>query len=226
MKKVPVWLCLLFFSTLAWAAPPPAPPETKTDALQLTIRGEVDAAFAPTVGRITALYYECYPLLLKRFDHPQRPAARHVTFVFQRGLRVPAYCVGNELTISIEWLTQHPQDIALVTHELTHVVQAYPAGGPGWLVEGIADYARHQYGPPKQPGWQLPDAFTAKQSYTDGYRTTAKFLVWLEEQHPGVVDKLHRRLQAREFALSDFEAATGSSVEELWTACVAALNKP
>ncbi|UJR13660.1 hypothetical protein I4U23_000672 [Adineta vaga] len=33
-----------------------------------------------------------------------------------------------------------------VTHECMHVVQRYPRGDPGWLIEGIADYARWKYG--------------------------------------------------------------------------------
>jgi hypothetical protein len=195
------------------------------DTLELTIHGDVDAEFAPTVGGLTALYYECYPALLKRLDNPMKPARRHVALVFKRGMPVPAYSSGGEISISIDWLKQNPDDIALLTHELTHIVQDYPGGEPGWLVEGIADYTRHVYGPKHQPGWKLPEAFTPKQSYTDGYRTTAKFLLWLEGQHPGLIDKLHRRLQTRQFEVGDFKRLTGKTVDALWMECSAALRK-
>jgi hypothetical protein len=192
------------------------------DTLELTLRGEVDAEFAPIAGRLTALYYECYPALLVRFDNPNNPASRHVTVVFKNKMAVPAAASGSEISVSIEWLKQHPQDIALLTHELTHIVQQYDGSPPGWMTEGIADYARHVYGPRRQPGWKLPTTLTTKQSYRDGYGTTARFLLWLEGKHPGVVDKLHRRLQAQKFAVSDFKEFTGKTVDELWAQCVAA----
>ena len=62
-------------------------------------------------------------------------------------------------TCSFEWLRKHPDDIGLFTHELVHVVQAYPKSDPTWLTEGLADYARHSYGPKKQPGWALPSGW-------------------------------------------------------------------
>lgn len=197
----------------------------RPDTLELTIRGEVDAEFAPTVGRLTALYYECYPALLKRFDNPKKPASRQITLIFKRNMRVPAYCSGSEISVSIEWLKQHPEDIALLTHELTHAVQGYPVFEPSWMVEGIADYARHLYGPKQQANWKLPETLTPKQSYKDSYRTTGKFLVWLDAKHPGVVDKLHQHLQSREFSITDFKEMTGKTVEALWEECVAELSK-
>ncbi len=191
------------------------------EPLVLITRGEVDAAFAPTVGRLTTLFYEGYPKLLERFDDPERPASREITLVFKRGMDVPAYCRGAEVSINIDWLKRHPDDVALLTHELTHAVQRYPAQRVGWLVEGIADYARFAYGPKDQPGWALPAKLTAKQSYKDSYRTTARFLVWLEEKHPGIVDKIHRRLRSGTFHIHAFQEFTGRGVDDLWADCVA-----
>lgn len=195
------------------------------DGLVLTIRGGVDPEFAPTVGRLTALFYEGYPRLLERFDNPKKPASRQITLMFKQGLRVPAFCSGAQITVSTDWLTRHPEDVALLTHELTHAVQAYPVGEPGWLIEGIADYARHLYGPKEQAGWRLPERLLPRHSYKDSYRVTARFLVWLDQRHPGTVDKLHRRLQDREFALDDFRTFTGKTVDALWQECVRELGK-
>jgi hypothetical protein len=160
--------------------------------------------------------------LLNRLDNPMNPAVRHVALVFKRGMRVPAYCAGNEISISVDWLKQNPDDIALLTHELTHAVQHYPRGAPGWLVEGMADYARQMYGPKTQPGWNLTGTFEPKQKYTDGYRTTAKFLLWLDGKYPGLIDKLHHRLQTKQFEVSDFKELTGKTADELWMECLAA----
>jgi hypothetical protein len=195
------------------------------EELELIIRGDIDASFAPTVGRISTLFYECYPPLLKRFDNPNKMASRQITLHFKHDLKVPAYCMGSEISIHIEWLKQHPEDIALLTHELTHAIQLYPVSEPSWLVEGIADYARHVYGPKKQIGWNLPERLTPKQSYKDSYRTTGRFLLWLDEKHPGTVDKVHQRMQSREFALGDLKTMTGKTIDELWSQCVEELNK-
>lgn len=202
-----------------------APQLDGPEKLDITINGEIDADFAPTLGQLTTLYYESYPALLKRFDNPKKPASRHITLIFKHNMKVPAYCSGSEISISIEWLKKHPEDIALLTHELTHAVQQYPGQAPGWLTEGIADYARHEYGPKNQAGWKLPERFSTRQSYQDGYTTSAKFLVWLETKNPGVIDKLHTKLQNRQFAIGDFQDLTGKTIDELWEECSRSMSK-
>lgn len=206
------------------APAPGAPAAPAGPPLVLTVRGDVDAEFAPTAGRLTALFYECYPSLLERFDNPKKPASRQITIVMKRGMKVPAYCSGAEISVSVDWLKKNPNDVALLTHELTHAVQSYARGAPGWLVEGIADYARQKYGPKEQPGWGLPAKLTERQKHTDSYRTTARFLVWLDAKHPGLVDKIHRHLQDGEYQEIDFRTETGKPVEALWQECVKELG--
>jgi hypothetical protein len=121
-------------------------------------------------------------------------------------------------------MTQHPEDIGVVAHELTHSVQGYPRGVPGWFTEGMADYARQVYGPKEQPGWALPRRLNEKQSYKDSYRVTGRFFLWLDAKHPGILDKLHRRAQDREFDVADFKMITGSTIDELWAECVKELR--
>ena len=191
-------------------------PVPRDESLSLTIRGDVPPALAPTVGKLTTLFYECYPKLLKRFDNPKKPASRLITIIFKRKMPVPAYCQGSEISVSIDWLLDHPDDIGLLTHELTHAVQAYTGATPGWLVEGIADYARSLYGPKETGGWSLPSRLNEKNSYKDSYRVTAKFLVWLDMKHPKLVDQLHRSLQDRTFQLDDFKTHTGQTIDVLW----------
>ena len=190
----------------------------------LVIEGEVEPDFAPIVGRLVQLYYESYPKLVARFEHRDRPAPRKIQLKFERGMKVPAHCAGDVVTVSIDWLRRNPSDLGLLTHELTHAVQRYPSPNPGWFTEGLADYARALYGPKEQPGWSLPTKLTEKQSYTNGYTTSARFLTWLEAKHPGTVDKLHRRMQERAMTLEDFKTFTGKTVDELWGECVKATN--
>lgn len=192
--------------------------------LSVTIEGKLDEQLIPIAGQLAAHFYECYPKLLKRFENPDKRAPREVRIVFEPRLRVPAYARGNEVTVSAAWLRENPGDIGMLTHELTHVVQGYPKGDPGWFTEGFADYTRLLYGPKEQPDWSLPEKLTDKQSYTDSYRTTARFFQWLDEKHPGAIDQLHRKMQRDEFKVEDFKEATGSTVDELWAECVKELN--
>lgn len=190
----------------------------------LTIEGPISPEFAPVVGRLTTHFYECYPRLLKRFENPDKPANRRIRLIFEPSLRAPAQASGDRVQISINWMRQHPDDIGIIAHELTHIVQAYPDPNPGWLTEGIADYARHIYGPANQVGWKLPERLTEKQSYRDSYGVTARFLLWLDEKFPDTVDKLHRKMQLREFQITDFQVLTGKDVDTLWKECVADLR--
>jgi hypothetical protein len=195
-------------------------PERTPPTLALTIDGDIDADMAPIAGRLTTLFYESYPKLLKRFENPDRPAQRKIKLVFKNDIRVPGYSHHDTVVVSTNWLRKHPDDIGLFTHELTHLVQAYPSPEPGWLTEGVADYARHLYGPEKQPGWSLPKKLRPDQSYRNSYGVTARFLVWLDEKHPGTVDQLHRKMQQKTFAIEDFATITGKDVETLWRECV------
>jgi len=210
----------------AQSTPTPQPAKAAAAAgFTLTISGEIEPDFAPTVGRLAALFYESYPKLVGRFENPRKPAPRTIRLKFERGLKVPAYCTGDAITVSIDWLRRNPNDIGLLAHELTHAVQAYPSPDPGWFTEGFADYTRHLYGPKEQPGWALPAELNEKQSYKDSYRTTARFLLWLDTKHPDTVDKLHRKMQDRAMTLEDFKTLTGKTVDELWGECVRELGK-
>lgn len=197
----------------------------RVNSFSLTISGDTDADLAPVVGQLATLFYQSYPKLVERFENPKKPAPRHILLVLERGLRIPAHCRGATITVSVDWIQKHPEDIGLLTHELTHAVQAYPNPEPGWLTEGLADYARHLYGPRVQPGWALPAHLSTKQSYKDSYRVAGRFLLWLDTRHPGTVDKVHRRMQFREFTADDFRTMTGTTLDRLWEECVRELGK-
>lgn len=213
------------------AAPPADEAEkAKPPEISVAVTGPVGKDLAPEAGRLVTEFYRCYPALLARFEDPADPAPRKITIVFKDRMRVPAYCAGDTITVSGRWLRDHPEDIALLTHELTHAVQQYPRAKdgfekPGWLVEGLADYARKVYGPERQPGWSLPARLTDRNNYTDSYRVTARFLVWLDEKHPGAVDALHNALRAGEYTDELWRTTTGEPVAELWAECVAELSQ-
>src|SRR5262249_27232851 len=103
-----------------------------------------------------------------------------VKLIFKKDMKGVAGTSGATISIAASWVKKHPDEYGMVIHELTHVVQAYPRPEPGWLVEGIADYARYFHFEPKA---KLAGIDPARQSYRDGYGVTALFLAWLEKTH-------------------------------------------
>ena len=143
--------------------------------------------------------------------------------VFKKDMKGVAYASGRTIVIASAWIEAHPDDFGMVVHELTHVVQGYRRGGPGWLVEGIADYVRFAHFEPKTRITINP----RRASYRDGYRTTAKFLAWVEKTHgAGTVRKLNEALRKGKYKDTLFETYTGRSVGRLWTDFLAAQERP
>jgi hypothetical protein len=217
--------CILGFAGQPPAAEKQQDKPAEKEQLKLTIEGDVTKELIPVAGKLTELFYESYPKLLERFENPDKPAPRNIRIIFDSKLKIPAHCSGGRVVVGVDWLTKHPNDYALLTHELTHAVQAYPNGNPGWITEGIADYARHLYGPKVQQGWALPTRLTERQNYKDSYRTSGKFFLWLDEKHPGTVDKIHRAMQDRSYEETMFKKLTDKTIDELWKDCVEDFKK-
>jgi len=179
-----------------------------------------DSAFSATKQRMIDTFFAVYPREAKRFN-PR--TLKKITFVID-----PVYdgvaATGNGVaTYNPAWLRKHPEDLDVVTHEVMHVVQAYPNGAcPGWLTEGIADYVRYAYGVNNVRGeWKLPD-YKAGQNYTNSYRVMARFLVWLEQHgHPKIVDALDAAARTRTYTPAVWQRQTGQSLDELWAAYAA-----
>ncbi|WP_162550328.1 basic secretory protein-like protein [Hymenobacter nivis] len=140
-----------------------------------------DSAFSPvTKQRMMDTFFAVYPREAKRFN-PR--TLKKITFVVD-----PAYdgvaATGNGVaTYNPAWLLKHPEDLGVVTHEVMHVVQAYPNGScPGWLTEGIADYVRYAYGvnnvrgdgsyPTTRPGKTTPTATASWPASWSGWSST------------------------------------------------------
>lgn len=151
-------------------------------------------------------------LATKDFKSP-----RQIKLVIKREISAPAWASGDTITISGKWITEHPDDLGMVIHELVHVVQQYPDGKnkPGWLVEGIADYVRWWRYEPEAP---RPRIDFGKASYRDSYRTTAAFLAWASRTHDmRLVPALDGALRKGEDPMPEFKRLTGKTVDELWT---------
>jgi len=112
----------------------------------------------------------------------------------------------------------HPKDIDVVTHEVMHIVQEYGySAGPVWLTEGIADYARAKFGVDNAgANWTLPE-YKASQSYTNSYRVTARFFIWIEKNvKPGFVKDVDAQLRKHTYTENTWKGETGKTLDELW----------
>jgi len=175
-----------------------------------------DSAFSTvTRQRMIDTYFKVYPKEAKRFNKDTR---KMVTFIIDPDYKGVAAASNGIIRVSPKWMTEHPEDIDVVTHESMHIVQAYPGGsGPGWLTEGIADYVRYVYGVNNDAGkWSLPK-FDAKHHYTNAYRVTARFLVWAEKNTTKkLVNKLDYAMRTKTYKPELWKELTGKTLDELW----------
>lgn len=177
-----------------------------------------DSAFDLKVKqRMIDAFFTVYPKQTRRFNPG---ALQNVTFIIDTAYKGVAGTSNGIVRYNPKWFHDHPGDIDVVTHEVMHIVQAYPAGsGPGWLTEGIADYARYIYGVDNAGGgWSLTP-FSSSHRYTNSYRITARFLVWLEKNiSPRIVDDLDTAMRSKTYSQDTWKQLTGKTVDELWEA--------
>ncbi|HVW98744.1 MAG TPA: basic secretory protein-like protein [Mucilaginibacter sp.] len=172
------------------------------------------------VTRLVNTFFKVYPELAKEYNPGTLKSVKMVIDTTYKGV---AATDNGQVTISNKWLHDHPEDIDVVTHEVMHIVQDYGESvGPGWLTEGIADYARNKFGVNNAAAhWSLPP-FKPTQNYDNAYRITARFLVWIEEKiKPGIVKELDSQLRKHTYTDDLWKKLTGKTVDELWKAYAA-----
>ncbi|MGD9556039.1 MAG: basic secretory protein-like protein [Mangrovibacterium sp.] len=175
-----------------------------------------DPSFKPQmINRLKETFFTVYPVLAKDYN---KKTAKRVVFVVDPQYDGVAATSEGQVVFSPKWFENHPEDIDVVTHEVMHIVQAYGnTPGPGWLTEGIADYVRYAYGVNNpEAGWSLPDV-KAEQNYTNAYRVTARFLVWLEQRKDRkIVKKLDEVMRAHTYSEGIWKKLTGKTPDALW----------
>ena len=171
----------------------------------------------PTLKKnLVKTFFKVYPKLAKEYN---KNTSKEVKFFVDTAYKGVAATGAGRVVFSASYMQKHPQDIDVVTHEVMHIVQNYGrSGGPGWLTEGIADYARYKFGVDNEGAkWSLP-AYKTSQSYTNSYRITARFLNWLETtNYKDIVKNLDSQLRAHTFSTETWKELTGKSLDELWS---------
>lgn len=160
-------------------------------------------------------FYDAYPKMVNKYN-PKAPKTIPVTI--DGSYDGVAYADKGAITISAEWLKNHPKDTDLLVHELMHLVQSYTSSNiPFWLTEGIADFVRDEFGVNnKTSGWKL-SSYVEGQKFTDAYRTTASFLRWITQNYDeSFVVKMDENLRGGTYSEDLWKKFTGSNVSDLW----------
>lgn len=166
--------------------------------------------------RLVETFFSVYANIFNYFN----PAVRKdVTFKIDGTYAGVAYAnfQTGVVVFGASYMTANAEDIDVVTHELTHIVQAYPSYNPVWLVEGIADFSRYKFGVNNAAAnWTLP-AVTTSQNYDNSYRITGRFLAWIENKvRPGAPKELDLALRNATYTEATWKTLTGKTVQELW----------
>lgn len=174
-----------------------------------------DPSFDPKEKeRLVQTFFTVYPPMVEEFNKNASKTAKISIETKYHGVAATA---GSIIHINPAWFHHNPEDLDVITHEGMHIVQQYRQWEPGWLTEGIADYARYKFGVNNSAAhWTLPDR-DPTQSYTQAYRVTARFLVWLEKQvKPGIVLTLDQSMREGTYTPEIWKQQTGKTVDELW----------
>lgn len=165
--------------------------------------------------KLANTFFEVYPKMVKAFNPD---ATKTVILSIDTNYKKVAISGKGKILIGANWLSQHQEDTDLVTHELMHIVQDFKAMGPEWLLEGLADCGRFQYGLNNVAAdWSLPPV-DPRQHYRMGYRVTARFLLWVDKfQKPNTIAQLNTQLKNNTYTDASWKQITGKGVDELWT---------
>lgn len=160
-------------------------------------------------------FFQVYPKLSKEYN---KEAIKQIKIKIDSEYTGVAYAHNGQITISAKWMKNNPYDADLITHEAMHIVQQYPGGSsPGWLVEGVADYARFKFGLNNDLAkWSLPK-WKEGSHYTNSYRVTAKFLVWVSKTYnKKIVKLLDKEMRLNNYSAALWKNYTNKSLDELW----------
>ncbi len=200
---------------------PPTPLDAPAKTLVINApRFEADVSQSPELqpwGRAAeALCQQWYGRIVQilESDDNVRPLPPVVKIIFEKDMKGVAHVAGNTMHIAVPYVKAHYDDMGMVAHELVHLVQRYQGGNPGWLVEGMADYVRSKH---FEPLIALPRINFEKAKYTDAYKTTAAFLIWIEGKYDArLIPKLHAAMRARTYKDELFKELTGKDLPALW----------
>jgi len=213
--KQKTFLSLLFIFTCATVFKSNAQEVIKRNGYTLTFESNYSALDPKLKTRLIETFFVVYPKLAKEYN-PK--TLKSVKFSVDTAYKGVAATSNGKVTYSSIWMDKHPEDIDVVTHEVMHIVQDYGNSvGPGWLTEGIADYARYKFGVDNAGAkWTLP-ALKPEHTYKNSYRITARFFAWIEKHvKAGTIKAVDASLRNHSYKSELWTTLTGKDLDALW----------
>ncbi|MGA9651447.1 basic secretory protein-like protein [Pedobacter sp.] len=187
----------------------------KKKGYSLTFESNFAALDPKLKKRLIETFFIVYPKLAKEYNPNTLKA---VTFFVDTAYKGVAATSNGKVTYSSIWMVKHPEDIDVVTHEVMHIVQDYGRSvGPGWLTEGIADFARSKFGIDNAGAkWALPE-LKPEHTYKNSYRITARFFTWIEKKiKQGTIKAVDASLRDHTYTPDIWAKLTGKDLDGLW----------
>jgi hypothetical protein len=191
------------------------PEVIKKKGYELTFESNYAALDPALKQRLISTFFEVYPKLAKAYNSK---TLKKVSFLVDTAYDGVAATSNGKVVYSSMWMDKHPEDIDVVTHEVMHIVQDYGNSvGPGWLTEGIADYARFKFGVDNAGAkWALPE-LKPEHHYQNSYRITARFFNWIETKvKAGTVTAVDASLRDHSYTPAIWTTLTGKDLDTLW----------
>ncbi len=203
----------------------------------------IDATVAPDLAEwaekeLKPVVLAWYPKLVALLQSDGYQAPKRVILRFKDDLGgTPAAAGGAGVGLNAQWFRKELRREACgaVVHELAHVVQGYgharrtnpaPAPTPGWVVEGIADYARWFLYEPQSRGAEITKGNLERAQYDGSYRVSANFLDWASRTYDrDLVRKLNAAAREGRYAEALWQEWTGKDVQALGDEWLAAHKK-
>ncbi|UKT62766.1 basic secretory family protein [Pedobacter mucosus] len=214
MKKV-LLLSLLACLSLAPFTKINAQEIIKKNGYTLSFESNFSALDPQLKKRLIETFFVVYPKLAREYN-PK--TLKDVKFFIDTAYKGVAATSNGKVTFSSIWMIKHPEDIDVVTHEVMHIVQDYGNSvGPGWLTEGVADYARYKFGVDNAGAkWTLP-ALKPEHSYKNSYRITARFFAWIEKNvKAGTIKAVDTSLRDHTYTAAIWTTLTDKNLDALW----------
>jgi hypothetical protein len=209
-------LAIFGFILAAGSAQAQSKPEViKKKGYELTFSSNYAALDPALKQRLISTFFEVYPKLAKEYNPG---TSKKVSFLVDTAYDGVAATSNDQVVYSSIWMDKHPEDIDVVTHEVMHIVQAYGnSTGPGWLTEGVADYARYKFGIDNAGAkWALPE-LKPEHNYQNSYRITARFFAWIEKHvKQGTIKAVDASLRDHSYTNEIWTKLTGKDLDGLW----------
>ncbi len=185
------------------------------------LSGDVQTTLTAFLEKASGLYAEKLPEMLKRMEVPPERIPRRLVVAYktETGRGIPAYALGDSLTLNTDFVRRNLEEsVGMFIHEFSHVVQGYPGGNPGWLVEGLADLIRLELSAPNDVWVRRTRAIDPKKSdYKHAYGEAARFLEWIQNKYvPGLEGKLNTVMHDRKWKDELWMEWSGKDLATLW----------